>query len=725
MQKRSLVILSLVVVVAVAAFLAVSVKRVPAGHQAVRIDAGGGASYYGPGVHVVMPFAEAFAVYPSGLIEMRVPSDGVFTGLTRDGGMAEVAVDLRLNIGDETGVFLYRKFGKDLSGGLSGVFREAVEIALADFPGPAGGSSDELVNGVIGDVKSELAKIGISVAGFRVETWELAAGAGETAVFNVASEPLRKILFIGVDGGDWEIINPMIEAGFLPNFKKIIEGGATGRLRSIEPLLSPLIWTSIATGKLPEDHGILNFTVTDPSTGKRMPITRMYRKVDALWNFLGDFGRSVDVIGWLATYPAETINGVMVTDRVGYLAYADAGEGDGLAPGSVSPEERVDEISRLIVESANVDYEDFSRFLHIDRATFDENKVVAFDPDNPINNMIMLYASARSYYNIARHLLANDQPDFLGVYFEWCDAVGHLFMNFAPPRLPWVTERDYAKYKDAMLQTYIYQDGIIGEFLDVCGEETVVMIASDHGFKSGQGRPKLGGQIGGGHAAFWHQLYGIVALYGPGIRKGYTLDGATVLDLLPTILALEGLPQAADMPGKVLVDAFEPGLADDVNTQIAATLNRKRDLGDVPQGVDAATEETLKKLEALGYITPENPDAHNNLGQRYQEQGKYEEAIEEFKKALALKPNDVYAMNNLAIMNLELGRLDEAARYGEMAVEVEPNYANGRLTLGSVYATAGRFKDAETQFLKVVELEPGNRRARANLQRVRQEMESR
>jgi Flp pilus assembly protein TadD len=332
-------------------------------------------------------------------------------------------------------------------------------------------------------------------------------------------------------------------------------------------------------------------------------------------------------------------------------------------------------------------------------------------------------------------------------------------MNFAPPRLPWVTEPDYAKYKDAMLQTYIYQDGIIGEFLDVCGEETVVMIASDHGFKSGQGRPKLGGQIGGGHAAFWHQLYGIVALYGPGIRKGYTLDGATVLDLLPTILALEGLPQAADMPGKVLVDAFEPGLADDVNTQIAATLNRKRDLGDVPQGVDAATEETLKKLEALGYITPENPDAHNNLGQRYQEQGKYEEAIEEFKKALALnpnfpsalnnigvcygrtkqfglaeqsfkkalalKPNDVYAMNNLAIMNLELGRLDEAARYGEMAVEVEPNYANGRLTLGSVYATAGRFEDAETQFLKVVELEPGNRRARANLQRVRQEMESR
>ncbi len=758
MQKRLFIVFSLVAVAVITILSALVVKRVPEGHQAVRIDGAGAAKQYGPGFNIVLPFSQAFAVYPVGAVEMRFPPESTYSGLTRDGGRANVALELRLNVKDDSGAFLYKSYGADLQRGLSESIRESVEINLAEYPGPAIATPDDFVNGVLREIKTDLGKVGISVDGFRVDTWDVTAGTGEGVTFNVAEKPLRKIIFVGVDGGDWEIIDPLIEAGFLPNFKKILEGGASGRLRSIEPLLSPLIWTSIATGKLPEDHGILNFTVTDPETGKRMPITRMYRKVDALWNIFGDHGRRADVVGWLASYPAEEINGVMVTDRVGYLAYADAGESDELAPGSVSPADRVDEMSHLIVKSADVDYEDFRRFLHVDRETFDKNKVVAFDPENPVNNMIMLYASARSYYNIAKHLLAADQPDFLGVYFEWCDAVGHLFMNFAPPRLSWVTEADFAKYKDAMLQTYIYQDGIIGEFIEMCDDETVLVIASDHGFKSGQGRPKLGGQIGGGHAAFWHQLNGIIAMYGPGIRKGYKIDGATVLDVLPTFLALEGLPQAADMPGKVLIDAFEPALADEVNTTIVATLNRNRATGDVPEGAGAADEETLKKLEALGYITPENPDAYNNLGQRYQEQGKYAEAIEEFKKALALNPNfpsalnnigvcygrlkqfslaeqsfkkalalkkdDVYAMNNLAIMNMELGRFDESIKYGEMAIGVEPKYSNGHLTLGSVYATVGRFEDAEREFLEVIELDPDNRRARSNLQRVRQELGS-
>ena len=73
-------------------------------------------------------------------------------------------------------------------------------------------------------------------------------------------------------------------------------------------------------------------------------------------------------------------------------------------------------------------------------------------------------------------------------------------------------------------------------------------------------------------------------------------------------------------------------------------------------------------------------------------------------------------------MNMELGRFDEAMKYAEMAIDVEPNYPNGQLTLGSVYATVGRFSDAEKQFLRVLELEPENRQAKANLKRVRQEL---
>jgi tetratricopeptide (TPR) repeat protein len=748
-MKRTPLIVIAIVAAAAVAIAALGVKRVPAGHQGVRI-ASGGAKTFSPGLHFVPP-GGSFVVYPAGAVEMRFPPEGVYEALSRTGERAGVALELRLDIEAGTGGAIHGEFGRDLPGRLTELLREAVEIETARWS--AGDAAPEtLVGAVVEEIRPALDRAGIALAAYRIAAWE-GAKTEARSDGGATTAPLRKVIFIGVDGGDWEIIKPLIAEGRLPNFKRILEEGSAGPLRSIEPLLSPLVWTSIATGRLPEDHGILNFTVVDPKTGKKVPITRLYRKTDAVWNFLGDYGRKVDIVGWLASHPAEDINGVMVTDRVGYLAYADAGEGEGLAPGSVSPVSRAEEIAGFVVKSRNVAYEEFRGVLDIDRTEFEKNKILPFDPKNPVNNLIMLYASVRTYDSIAKHLLASDRPDLLGVYFEWCDAVGHLFMAYASPRLDWVDAKDYEKFKNVMIETYVLQDRIIGDYMAKCGNETVIVIASDHGFKSGAGRPRLSGEIAGGHAAFWHQPFGMLALWGNGIRRGYAVEGASVLDVAPTLLALQGLPQAADMPGKVLLDAFEDSLGARVNKTVLATLGRARGGGAAPAGAGAADEETLKKLEALGYITPENPDAFNNLGQRYQEQGEYEKAIEQFKKALdinpnfpsalnnigvcygrvkrydlaeasfqkalSLKKNDVYAMNNLAILFLETGKLEEAARYGEMAVETEPNYANGHLTLGSVYATAGNLERAEREFVKTLELDPASRSAKSNLEKVR------
>jgi Flp pilus assembly protein TadD len=474
-----------------------------------------------------------------------------------------------------------------------------------------------------------------------------------------------------------------------------------------------------------------------------------------VWNMLGDRGRTVDVVGWLATYPAEDINGLMITDRAGYLAYAGATGGGVLAPGVISPQDSAAAIAKLVVKSETLDYDDFRRILDIDRGTFDKMKVIEFDKINPINNLIMLYATARTYQNIARHLLKTNQPDFLGVYFEWCDAVGHLFMTYYPPRLAWVDEKDFEKYKKVMFNTYDLQDRMLGEMMDLCDDETVIMITSDHGFKSGANRPRLSSDIDGGHAAFWHQLDGIVALYGNGIRRGYRIEGAGVIDVAPTILALEGMPQAADMPGKVLMDAFDDSLAARVNRTVVPTLESGKPQQKATVAAGASDEETMKKLEALGYVTTMNPNDYNNLGQRLQAQGQYDKAIEQFKKALEINPNfpgalnnigvcygkikqydlaeeafkkvvslkktDVYAMNNLAILYMETGRLEDAARYAEMAVSTEPNYSNGHLSLGSIYATQGDLDRAEKEFMRALELDPASRSAKANLERVRAE----
>ena len=754
-KRTATITVALVAAAAIVGIAALVIQRVPENHQGIRVGKDGEIACYGPGRHLVGPFAGRLIIVPVGEVERRFPSEGVYEARTATGEKTGVALTLRLDIKEDSGEFIYKAFGEDLWRGLSDLVHENVEIEMARSPAE-GISREDFAKTVVREMTPALGKAGIRVVGFGIDAWGKAPGGAQLSQASpVASRPMRKVIFIGVDGGDWEFMKPMMDDGDLPNFKKFVDEGATGNLKSIEPLLSPLIWTSIATGKLPEDHGILNFTDIDPKTGKKTPVTRLARKVDALWNVLGDHGRTADVVGWLASYPAEEINGVMVTDRVGYLAYAESGGEGAAAPGSVSPAERVEEIEKLVVKSKDVDYEAFRRVIDIDRDTFEKNKAIPFDTKNPINNLIMLYASARTYDSIAQHFLAEDRPDFLGVYFEWCDAVGHLFMSYAPPRQAWVSEADYEKYKDVMRQAYILQDRIIGGFIDKCDDQTVIVIASDHGFKSSATRPRLGSEIAGGHAAFWHQPYGIIGFYGNGVRRGFALDGATVLDIAPTILALQGLPRAADMPGRVLANALDDSLSSRFNPSVVATLERARAKNAAPAASGAGDEEALKKLEALGYITPESPDAYNNLGQRYQEQGQYDKAIEQFKKALAVNPNfpsalnniavcygkikqyalaeealkkaislkkdDVYAMNNLAIMYMETGNLGKAVEYGEMAVRTEPNYANGHLTLGSIYATARDLDRAEREFTKALELDPANRNARANLQKVRAE----
>src|SRR3990172_1578823 len=97
--------------------------------------------------------------------------------------------------------------------------------------------------------------------------------------------------------------------------------GACAALRSNPPMLSPLLWTTAATGKPPEEHGIVDFLIRDPRTGSRGPISSNFRRAKALWNILTDAGVASSWVAWWATWPAERILGRMVSDRVAYSLF--------------------------------------------------------------------------------------------------------------------------------------------------------------------------------------------------------------------------------------------------------------------------------------------------------------------------------------------------------------------------------------------------------------------
>jgi predicted AlkP superfamily phosphohydrolase/phosphomutase/Flp pilus assembly protein TadD len=752
-MKRPIITFVVVAAALLALFLTFGVKRIPDGHEAVRVGRDGELAVLEPGMRLLLPGSRDFIVYPTGEHTYRSPSSGTHEILTQEGESVAVAFELTVSIPKGSAARLYERFSEDFAAAVDRVVTAAAETEGATTS--VAGDPDRYLERVTSSVRDQFREVGVSLTAMSLDFW---GGEEEAADYpeevDVSDEPPRRLVVIGVDGGDWLNIEPLVDAGKLPNFKKLIEDGATGPLRSEEPILSPLLWTTMATGKYPEEHGILNFTIADPETGAKAPITRHYRQVDAWWNMLGDYGRTVAVAGWLATDPAETVNGVLVTDKLGYLAFAPAGEGGDVPEGSVYPRERTDEIARSIVRARDLTYEAVEPFMHIPREEFLAHRDAEFDPKDSINAQLLLLATTRTYENIALHLLRSDRPDVLAVYFELVDATSHLFMLYAPPRMDDVPEAEYERYKDAVERAYIAQDEILGRFMQALGDDTVLMVISDHGFKAGESRLKNRPEIWAGNAANWHRLNGIVAFYGAGVKRGFEIRGASILDVTPTILAIQGLPRASDMPGKILAQAFEADLQQRFNPNTVATLERRRahELG--PKTSGAASEEAMKKLEALGYLTPDNADAHNNLGQRYQQRGEYLKAIEEYKKAIAMrpgfhsaynniavcygklerydeaeaallktidiKPDDFYAMNNLAVMSAERGRLDHAVQYARMCVSTEPGYVNGRITLGSVLAMTGDLDGAENEFREALRLDPENRSAQTNLERLEQ-----
>ena len=129
----------------------------------------------------------------------------------------------------------------------------------------------------------------------------------------MAERLAKKLLLIGWDGADWKLISPLLDQGLMPTLEDLVNHGVMGNLGTLRPMLSPLVWNSIATGKRPDKHGILGFMEPDPNTGGIRPVTSTSRKVKALWNILTQRGLRTHVVGWFGGHPAEPINGVCVS----------------------------------------------------------------------------------------------------------------------------------------------------------------------------------------------------------------------------------------------------------------------------------------------------------------------------------------------------------------------------------------------------------------------------
>ncbi len=124
-----------------------------------------------------------------------------------------------------------------------------------------------------------------------------------TAAVQPSSPVVTRVAVIGIDSADWQVIDPLLAAGALPNLQRVIERGASGVLRAVEPTYSPVVWTSIFTGKTPAKHGITGWY---DARSDNLHASR-------LWRLVGGAGWSSVVVNVPGTWPPKQMSGALVS----------------------------------------------------------------------------------------------------------------------------------------------------------------------------------------------------------------------------------------------------------------------------------------------------------------------------------------------------------------------------------------------------------------------------
>src|SRR6266481_862291 len=519
----------------------------------------------------------------------------------------------------------------------------------------------------------------------------------------------RKVLLIGWDAADWEHITPLLEEGLMPTLDAFINRGVMGNLATLQPILSPMLWNSVATGKFADKHGIHGFIEPDPVNGGARPYTSTSRRCKAVWNILSQSGLRSNVVGWWASHPAEPINGTVVTNAFGGVRF-DPQKGWIVPKGAIHPQERGAELARFKVFPNELTEAHILPFIP-DAANIDQKK------DKRLGSFAKILSDNASVHAVATALMESEPWDFSAIYYDGIDHFSHAFMPYHPPKLEWIKDEDFALYKDVVRGAYRFHDMMLERLLELAGPKTTVILCSDHGFESGSQRPQGMPREPAGPAA-WHRQYGILIMAGAGIKRDERIYGASLIDVAPTILTLFDLPIGEDMDGRPLLEAFE--VSPNVKTIPSwETVQGEAGLHSPGQQLDTEqANELMQQFAALGYIedptadkekAAESADIENkyNLARTFLWKNRPDQALPLLEEIVRRRPWEDRFLTQLAACYFQNGYLAQAERLLiAMSDGPEPDSAGMKLLWARIKLARGDLGGALQALLAAEAMDP-------------------
>lgn len=266
----------------------------------------------------------------------------------------------------------------------------------------------------------------------------------------------RKVFILGLDGATFDLIDPFVEEGLLPNLESIMKEGVRAKLNSTILSHSPPAWTSFATGKNPGKHGILGFTKMSPDSYELKLVYGLHNKAKTLWEMLSEKGKKVIVMNIPMTYPPKRVNGLLIS---------------GLdAPSTSSQFTYPPELREEILKIAP-DYRinlHLGGYLHTDK-----RRIKALD---------FIKSAIRARSKVVLHLMNKYQWDFFAVRFNSPDNVQHQFWKYMDEKHPEYKKDSPYILKNAIKSVYQELDEVVKIICDnIDWNDTTLLIMSDHG----------------------------------------------------------------------------------------------------------------------------------------------------------------------------------------------------------------------------------------------------